>query len=83
MRLWRPLVTRHADVLDLPRAGLHVEAGDATLHRAVWLPKRSGVVAEALPELHNAGGFMDVAAHEQSAHAIHQLTDGLTANGSP
>jgi hypothetical protein len=52
------------DVLDLPRAGLVVEARDAALHRSKRFPERSGVVAETLPDLANADRFMDVAAHE-------------------
>src|SRR5678815_1327172 len=71
------------DVLDLPRTGLVVEARDAALHRSKRFPKRSGVVAETLPDLANADGFMDVAAQEQSGHALCHFENGLAPDCLP
>jgi hypothetical protein len=70
-------------MIHLPRTGLIIEARDAILNRSERLPERSGIVAEALSELTDADGFMDVAAHEYAVHAFCDLTNGPAPDGLP
>src|SRR6476646_500992 len=77
------LADREPDVLDLPGAGLLIQARDATLHRPERLAERSGIIAETLPDLANAHGLVNVAAHEQSGHAICNFANRLAADGLP